>query len=42
MSCNQAKKFDVIILGWIKTSPKPEVKKYFDYNIDDLVAAIKS
>ncbi|MEO1004280.1 MAG: tryptophan 7-halogenase [Cyanobacteria bacterium J06638_38] len=28
-------------LSWIKTSPKPEVKKYFDYDIKDLVAAIK-
>jgi len=27
-------------LSWIKTSPKPEVKKYFDYNMEDLVAAI--
>lgn len=28
-------------LSWVKTSPKPEVKKYFDYNMEDLVAAIK-
>ncbi|NET07727.1 MAG: FAD-dependent oxidoreductase [Symploca sp. SIO2B6] len=28
-------------LSWVKTSSKPEVKKYFDYKMEDLVAAIK-
>ncbi|MCL6754530.1 tryptophan 7-halogenase [Nostoc sp. CCCryo 231-06] len=27
-------------LSWIKKSHKPEVKKYFDYDVQDLVAAI--
>ena len=25
-------------LFWVKTSRKPEVKKYFDYDVKDLVA----
>lgn len=28
-------------LSWVKTSSKPEVKKYFDYDIEDLVGAVK-
>ena len=27
-------------LSWVKTSKKPEVKKYFDYDMEDLVAAV--
>lgn len=27
-------------LSWIKKSSKPAVKKYFDYNVEDLIAAI--
>lgn len=28
-------------LSWVKTSPKPEVTKYFDYDVEDLVSAMK-
>lgn len=27
-------------LSWVKTSNKPEVKQYFDYDMEDLVAAM--
>jgi FADH2 O2-dependent halogenase len=28
-------------LSWVKTAKKPEVKKYFDYDMEDLLAAVK-
>ncbi|MEM9538588.1 MAG: tryptophan 7-halogenase [Cyanobacteria bacterium P01_E01_bin.42] len=28
-------------MSWVKTSSKPEVKKYFDYSVEDLLAAIE-
>ncbi len=28
-------------MSWVKTSKKPEVKKYFDYDMEDLVSAIQ-
>jgi tetracycline 7-halogenase / FADH2 O2-dependent halogenase len=28
-------------LSWVKTAKKPEIKKYFDYDTEDLLAAVK-